>query len=280
MNTRIYTIDLIYKFYKAPTTNHYTNYGATVANPSINIPRQESFLNKFINKNTQLLQEFRNRGIGLLYLVDRTNPISIKNILTRKTVIRNGNELLVTIEFQADNDLQELMDDQSTTARSQVDDRSNFYYQGHWWLDLFEKEIDSITEKDKIMYIFDYLIFDDVEIFDLVLHEYGLDFFIDHNNERYYYTGKVQNVKSELLKHLKEAEVQLINTVKNILKNTIGHVGSTKDIVDYVTLRYLTKEEAEKAFQEGGKKRQTRKKKPRKKKKKISHNKRKKTHKN
>ena len=77
-NARIYTIKLIYKFYKAPTTNHYTDYDATVQNTPINIPTGQSFLNKFINKNTQLLQEFSNRGIGLLYLENNTTPISIK----------------------------------------------------------------------------------------------------------------------------------------------------------------------------------------------------------
>ena len=256
-NTRVYTIDLIYKIYKEPTTNHYKDYGATVRNPPINIPDQQSFLNNFINKNTQLLQEFSNRGIGLLYLKDNLPPISIKNIKTRKTVIRNGNELLVTIEFQADNGLQELMDDQSTTAPGQVDDTSSFYYQGPWWYDLFEKDIDEITEEDKIRYIFEFLFFDDVEVFDNVLDTFGVDFFIDHNDEKHYFTGEVQNVKSELLKDLKEAEVELIKTVKNILENKIGHVGSTKDIVDFVTLRYLTKEEAVKAFQKGGKKSKT-----------------------
>lgn len=269
-NARIYTIELIYKFYKAPTTNHYTDYGATVQNTPINIPQGQSFLNKFIDKNTQLLQEFSNRGIGLLYLEDNLPPVAIDKINTIKTDIRNGNELLVTIEFRADNGLQELMDDQSTSPRP-VNNRSNFYYQGSWWIDLFSKEIDSITEEDKIKYIFDYLIFDDVEIFDNVLDTFGLDFFIDHNNEKYYYQGKVQNVNHKLLLDLqKRKQKRNIRLSKKITDQTMKDTRTTHILASMLGTDKLSSPERAEEFQKAlgnRRKKKTKKKKPRKKKK-------------
>ena len=257
---RLYTIDLIYKFYKAPTTNDHDSRWEVRKHP-INIPSQQSFLNKFITKNTELLQEFSNRGIGLFFDEHGLPPVSIEKINTLNT-IRNGNELLVTIEFEADNGLQELMDDQ---------------YQGYWWEDYFEKKIDEITEEDKIEYIFEKF-FEDVDFFDNILYGFNIDYFIYHNNEKHIYTGEVKNVKSELLTDLKEAEAQLIMNIINLLKNKIGHVGCAHNIVDFFPIRHLTKEEAKKvyknacekiarrtkeeavkAFQKGGKKSKTRK---------------------
>ena len=269
-NARVYTIELIYKFYKAPTTNHYTDYGATVQNTPINIPQEQTFLNKFINKNTQLLQEFSNRGIGLLYLVNTLPPIAINKINTFNTFIRNRNELLVTIEFRADNGLQELMDDQSTRPRP-INNTSNFYYQGQWWNDIFEKEIDAVTEEDKIKYIFYYLIFDDVEMFDMVLEAWALDFFIHHNNERYYYTGEVQNVSHKLLLDLqKRKQKRNIRLSKKITKKMMKDTRTTHNIASMLGTNKLSSSERAKEFQKAlGKRRKkkTKKMKPRKKKK-------------
>ena len=266
-NARVYTIELIYKFYKAPT---YTVYGATVQNTPINIPLDQSFLNKFIDKNTQLLEEFSNRGIGLLYLEDNLPTISIDKINTIKTDIRNGNELLVTIEFRADNGLQELMDDQSTKPRP-INNTSNFYYQGSWWNDIFEKEIDAITEEDKIKYIFDYLIFDDDEIFDNILDTFGLDFYIDHNNEKYYYQGEVQNVSHKLLLDLqKRKQKRNIRLSKKITDQTMKDTRTTHNIASMLGTNKLSSPERAKEFQKAlGKRRKkkTKKMKPRKKKK-------------
>ena len=281
-NARIYTIELIYKFYKAPTTNHY---GPTVQNTPINIPQEDeedgqSFLNKFIDKNTQLLQEFSNRGIGLLYhrnrqFTDNLPPISINKINTPSTVIRNGNELLVTIEFKADNGLQELMDDQSTAPRP-VDNTSNFYYQGSWWKDIFEKEIDDITEEDKIKYIFDYLFFEDVEIFDNVLDTFGLDFFIDHNNKKYYYTGKVQNVNvRELLELQKRKQARNIH-LSSLITKPRGLQPIAHQVAKFLGTNDLSSLERRKAFQDASgnrRKKKTKKKKPRKSKKSKKHRK-------
>ncbi len=99
-NSRVYTINLIYKFYKTPTTDHYLN--ETIQKTPINIPNKgtNSFIKKFITKNTHMLREFSKRGIGLIFLTDKTSSISIKKIKTTNVNIRN-NELLVTIDFIA-----------------------------------------------------------------------------------------------------------------------------------------------------------------------------------
>ena len=242
-NSRVYTINLIYKFYKTPTTDHYLN--ETIQKTPINIPNKgtNSFIKKFITKNTHMLREFSKRGIGLIFLTDKTSSVSIKKIKTTNVNIRN-NELLVTIDFIADKGLKELMDDQSSSQRGEVDDTSNYYYQASWWNDIFDKEIGSITEHDKIKYIFDFLLFDDVEMFDAVLDKYGLDFFIDHNDEKYYFKGELQNVvHKSLLKIYKRKQKRNIHQTVKITKEKMNDTRPTYIITNMLGVDLLSKTE-------------------------------------
>ena len=142
---------------------------------------------------------------------------------------------------------------------------------GTWWSDLFEKEVDEITEKDKIKYIFDYLIFDNVEVFDDFLDTFGIDFFIDHNNEKYYYQGEVENVNHKLLLNLqKRKQKRNIRLSKKITDQTMKDTRTTHILTSMLGTDKLSSSERAEEFQKAlgnRRKKKTKKKKHRKKKK-------------